>query len=157
MSEYGNETTTYESPDGDILPYADIEEPVVAETAPVLSDEFIIARSIIEDGIAKSKEHGYADLKVEFWVPDDKKPNGGFETRMSLGEYFGGNALRRMVTAQEFDELQAQYLHEAVTYSETHARKVGSVATATERPVYESGQKRYLDAQSAAAGDSLDD
>lgn len=154
MSEF-NETfpsdpTSYISPDGDVLPIADIEEAAAPEVeVPERSDDFILATHIIEEGIAKSKAGGYANLKVEFWVQDDSA-KGGHEVSMSLSQFFGGNSLRKMVSEEEFKELFAKYGQESEQFSASRAHKFGGA-------VIESGQKRYRDFRSAAAGDYLDD
>ena len=165
MNDILRESNSYESSDGDVLPYADIEEPIIiepeledsVEVAPVTSEGFIAAQRIIEDGIAQSKEHGYTELKVDFWVPEKKNPNGGYQSRMPLSQFFGGNALRKMVTTEEYDALFAKYGYEISRYSEDHIRKIGGGATRAAEPTIESGHRHYRDPQSAAAGDYLDE
>jgi hypothetical protein len=127
------------------------------QLSPEPSEPYLAATRIIEDGIAKSKEGGYADLKVEFWIPDDSQ-EGGHETRMSLSQFFGGNSLRHMVSKEEWDALFAKYGQESANHEmTTRVHKLGSVAAGEHAPVFESGGRQYRDAQSAAAGDYLDD
>jgi len=163
--------SSYESPDGDILPFADIEEPQPERV--VRSEEFAIAEAMITEAIRKAKEGGHPHPRIEYVVEDRKSPDGKRTAHMSLAQFFGGNMLYRMVTKEEYDELRRTYRPEATGESDepatTQVKKVGAVAassaaksaapakSAAEKPVFKSGQHIYADRASAAAGDRLDD
>lgn len=147
--------TSYETDDGDVLPIADITEPDTGESEKFnRSEEFLIAQTIIEDGIAKSKdkEHGYAELKVEYSVADTAEPTGWREVRMTLAQFFGGNALKSMVDEQDYKELYALYGGSSEAYVKERHHKLGSAAISTDTP----HRERDI-AERAANDDTLKD
>lgn len=140
--------------EGDVLPAADIAEPEGPQPeAHPLSDDFIVARSIIEDGIAYSNEHGYKEVKVAIWVPEADNPNGGHEVVMTLAQFLGGNHLKRMVSNDEFNELFAAYRQEATrSMGERHERELGGAAIGRQQ-ASEPTRERLIDGKSLAAND----
>ena len=174
MAEKLLDGVSYESPDGDILPYADIEEPTGITTSTEIevlerSEGYIQAENIIKAGIEKSR--GYASVKVEYWVAQEDSSNGGYENRTTLGHFLGSNFLHDMMPNDEYVELVAKYsavakneqpsevveAFDAPEGSQMQARKVGNAATERVVPAYHSGVHEYRDVQSARAGDRLDD
>jgi hypothetical protein len=120
------------------------------------SPNYLKAVEIIEEGIRRSTEGGWPKLKVELWVKDSTNENGGYMSRISLGQFFGGNKLRHMVSDEEYRELYEIYGNRSLEYEQERAKSLGAIA-AGQSGVYESGHKRYRDIQSARAGDALDD
>ena len=176
MTELLPDGISYESPDGDVLPadlydfYAidestpeAIEDLVISPEAPLRTQGFGQAEGIIEAGIAKSREGGYANVKVEVWVSDPKDPHGGYRSHISLGQFLAGNTLYSMVSKDEYKELVEKYASIAngghfaeatttpITSVETQAHKIGNNAVAR------FGKHEYRDISSARAGDRLDD
>lgn len=163
MSEALLDGSSYESDEGDVLPLADIIEPEITDTVEEYdepkSDAFMKARKIIEDGITKSSEGGYRQLKVEFFVEDKSQPRGERLVTMSLSQFMGGNSLRKIVSSEEHAELFAQYGERSLEFSQERTQKnLADTALSDSRPTYRSGNRDYKDFQSAAAGDdTLDD
>lgn len=135
---------------GDILSPAsltDLEHDHAKKPTP--SEEFVTTKAIIEDGIKKSTESGYAELKVDFWVADDSHQDGGYTRHIGLGQFLAA-ALPKMVTkSEEYHELLDMYIHRSEEYAEAMGHKFGAPALQS----YESGRKSYADGKSAAAGD----
>jgi len=186
MSEKLLDEISYVSDDGDVLPYADIEEPsgFISSTAeieepddfinttaeiesPERSEGYMKAEAIIQAGIEKSR--GYGTVKVEYWVAQENSSNGGYTNRTSLAHFLAGNVLYGMVTGKEYKELIARYSAAATTDQapeamkspdapkEAQVRKIGNTAAAKSAPTYHSGHRDYRDIASARAGDnSLD-
>lgn len=158
MSEVLVDGTSYESDEGDVLPFADIAEPGITDSVEefheLKSEAFVKARKIIEDGIAKSTEGGYRTLKVEFFVEDKTQPRGERLVTMSLAQFIGGNSMRKLVTPEEHEELRVQYGERSAQFSgEQTLKGLGDTALSDSRPTYQSGARKYKDFQSAAAND----
>lgn len=126
-----------------------LNETEAALTMP--SPGYFEALDIITTGIAQSEANGYKELKVMV-------PSGSDETTpesMTLAQFFGGNTLWNMVTAEEFQQLFDRYGRQSETHAE--ARTPKKIGTPVVRIAYESGTHAYLDAKSAAGNDFLDD
>ena len=149
----------WESPDrihhsdttgGDILPPRSVSDPEHDSSAEIsYSEEYLAAQKIIEDGIKKSIENGKIDLKVDFWVADDSRKDGGYMRHISLGQFLAGAMPKMVKDSEEYHELLDTYIGRSEDYAKSIGHKFGAPAM----QVYESGGKTYVDGKSAAAGD----
>jgi len=119
--------------------YADTNPSVDSQGEHVShSSEYDYARAVIEEGIAKSEAKGYGVIKVEFFTKNDDLPGGGIVERMEIAEFFGSNALFKMVTPDEFRQLLIEFddkLPPPSHHDQPQSRAMGSIAMQKNGPV----------------------
>jgi len=142
-----------------MIEFADAQPSVHSESEEIpRSANYGYARSIIEEGIAKSQTEGYAEVKVECFVKNDNDPDGGKVHTMSLAEFFGSNALYKMVPINEFNDLLGEF-NDALPHNRgQQTRGLGSTATRVAVPHIVSRDHEWVDIKSRIANDdTLDD